>query len=171
MTLFSSFKLFFMKVGGLCFAVEFTEKTQLHLHHMFTEPIKILVAHPLHEIRDRIASQLERKGYYVTLATNGLDGLFAGYYEKFALIISAMALPKITGFEMVRTLQTHSSNNGTPTIFIGTGHESPEIVAISAKLNAMIMPVDAITNSISKVDESATFGDLLSWVKIDFRPQ
>ena len=138
---------------------------------MVTEAKKILVVHSLHEIRDRIASQLEKKGYHVTVAANGLDGLFAGYYEKFALIISAMNLPKITGFEMVRTLQTHSSNNGAPTIFIGTGHEGAEIVAISAKLNAIIMPLDAINNSISKVDESATFDDLLSWVRIDSRPQ
>jgi len=151
MTPFSLFKLFSGKVGGQYLWIK-----------------NILVVHPLYEIRNRIASELEKKGYYVSAATNGHDGMFAGYSEKFALIISAMNLPRITGFEMIRTLQTHpSNNNNTPIIFIGTGHEDAETVAIASKLNAVIMPLSAISNSISKVDEYAPFADLLSWVKID----
>ena len=134
---------------------------------MYLESQKILIVHHLQEIREKIAAELKKKGYDVSVSTNGLDGLFACYYEKFALIISAIDLPKITGFEMIRTLYTRSSHDGTPTIFIGSGQESAETVKIAAKLNAMIMPLPAITSSINKVSDSAPLDDLLSLVRID----
>src|SRR6185436_9831045 len=112
---------------------------------MYFEAKKILIVHPVEEIREKIAVELKSKGYHISIATNGLDGLFACYYEKFSMIISAIDLPKITGFEMIRTLHTRSFHDGTPTIFIGTGQESAETLAIAVKLNAMIMPLRAIT--------------------------
>ena len=133
---------------------------------MYTEAVKILLVHPVQEIREKLTAELKKKGYFVSIATNGLDGLFACYYEKFSLIISAIDLQKITAFEMIRTLHTRSSHNGTPTIFIGTGEESPETLAIAVKLNAMIMPLPTIAKSINKVGESAPLEDLLSLVKV-----
>lgn len=133
---------------------------------MQAEAEKILLVHPTCEIRETIAKELEKKGYHVYAASDGLDGLFACYDHKFALILSAIDLPKVTGFEMIRTMRTHSYNNGTPIVLIGTGQESSEIVAFAAKLSAIIIPLHAITNSISKVDESTPLGDLMHWVKV-----
>jgi len=127
---------------------------------MHTEAEKILVVHPNQEILEKISDELKKKGYYVSVATNGLDGLFSCYYDKFSLIISAMDLQKITGFEMIRTLHTRTSHNKIPTIFIGTGQESDEIVSIAAKLNAVIMPLPAISRSIN-----SRVGDLIGLIK------
>jgi CheY-like chemotaxis protein len=128
---------------------------------------KILIVHPQHEVQEKIAGELEKIGYTVSVAGNGLDGMFIAYYEKFALIISTAELPKVTGFEMMRALQNRSFNKDTPAIFIGTGNESAAAVEHAAKLNTIFMPLSAITNSVNKVGESAQFGDLLSLVKID----
>jgi DNA-binding response OmpR family regulator len=134
---------------------------------MNTEIQRVLVVHQQREILEKIAGELEKKGYIVSIATNGIDGMFAGFYEKFHMILSAMDLPKLTGFEMVRTLQSRSYNNGVPVIFIGTGLESAETIALASKLNAVIMPLPAITNSINTVDEAIPLSDVLSPVRIN----
>lgn len=133
---------------------------------MGTELNKILVVLHQPEIREQIKSELERKGYRISISTNGLEGMFAGYCEKFVLIISSMELPKVTGFEMMRALHNRSYNQATPAIFIATGEESDEAIQLASKLNVIFMPLSAITSSINKVDESTQIDDQLNSVKI-----
>ena len=49
---------------------------------------------------------------------SGLDGLLTSRIEHFDLIICGTDLPVITGFELVRSIRTHSVNRTTPVVFI-----------------------------------------------------
>ncbi|MBT1707018.1 response regulator [Fulvivirgaceae bacterium PWU5] len=49
---------------------------------------------------------------------SGLDGLLTSRIEHFDLIICGTDLPVVTGFELVRSIRTHSVNRNTPVIFI-----------------------------------------------------
>lgn len=80
--------------------------------------MKILVVHRQKEIVDLIRSVLSAIDPVVRHAESGLDGLLTSRIENFDLIISGTDLPVVTGFELVRSIRTHSINRNTPVVFI-----------------------------------------------------
>lgn len=116
---------------------------------------RVLVVHHEQEMREKIIGELEKKGYRVCVASDGLNGMFYGYYEKFTIILCALDLPKISGIEMIRTLRILSFNRKTPVIFIESEQDKPEAVALAAKLNAIVMSYQAITSSINNTPNVA----------------
>lgn len=80
--------------------------------------MKILVVHRQKETVDLIKSILSGCNPVVRHAESGLDGLLTSRIEHFDLIICGTDLPVVTGFEMVRSLTTHSVNRTTPFVFI-----------------------------------------------------
>lgn len=80
--------------------------------------MKILVVHRQKETVVHIKSVLSGCNPVVLHTESGLDGLLTSRIEHFDLIICGTDLPVITGFELVRSIRTHSVNRNTPVIFI-----------------------------------------------------
>lgn len=80
--------------------------------------MKILVVHRQKENVDLIKSVLSGCNPVVRHTESGLDGLLTSRIEHFDLIICGTDLPVVTGFELVRSIRTHSVNRATPVIFL-----------------------------------------------------
>ena len=80
--------------------------------------MKILVVHREVSVSNQVKSILLDGKTIVRFYSSGLDGLLAIRVEKFDLIICGTDLPVITGFELIRSLRTHSVNSLTPVVFI-----------------------------------------------------
>ena len=80
--------------------------------------MKILVVHRQKNTVDVIQSVLRERNPVVLQTESGLDGLLTSRIEHFDLIICGTDLPVVTGFELVRSIRTHSVNRNTPVIFI-----------------------------------------------------
>jgi CheY-like chemotaxis protein len=80
--------------------------------------MKILVVHRQKETVETIKSVLSGCNPVVRQADSGLEGLLTSRIEHFDIIICGTDLPVITGFELVRSIRTHSVNRNTPVIFI-----------------------------------------------------
>ena len=82
------------------------------------EVMKILVVHRQKDTVVQIKSVLSGCNPVVLHTESGLDGLLTSRIEHFDLIICGTDLPVVTGFELVRSIRTHSVNRNTPVIFI-----------------------------------------------------
>jgi CheY-like chemotaxis protein len=80
--------------------------------------MKILVVHRQKETVVQIKSVLSGCNPVVLHTESGLDGLLTSRIEHFDLIICGTDLPVVTGFELVRSIRTHSVNRNTPVIFL-----------------------------------------------------
>lgn len=80
--------------------------------------MKILVVHRQIETVDLIKSVLKACNPIIRYTESGLDGLLTSRIEHFDLIICGTDLPVVTGFELVRSIRTHSVNRNTSVVFI-----------------------------------------------------
>ena len=76
------------------------------------------MVHRQKETVDSIKSVLSGCNPVVRHTESGLDGLLTSRIEHFDLIICGTDLPVVTGFELVRSIRTHSVNRATPVIFL-----------------------------------------------------
>jgi chemosensory pili system protein ChpA (sensor histidine kinase/response regulator) len=61
---------------------------------------------------------LEREGYRVTVAKDGLDGLDKLAIERPAVLLTDIEMPRMDGFDMVRSMRGDSRLTGLPIIMI-----------------------------------------------------
>ena len=97
---------------------------------------KILLAEDNHILRDMMACQLEELGYEVLQASNGIDGLDVFAQSKDqppVLVIADVALPLLSGREMVRLLQRSSPDLR---VLHTSGHSDHTIAALGFQLPA-----------------------------------
>jgi signal transduction histidine kinase/ActR/RegA family two-component response regulator len=97
---------------------------------------KILLAEDNHMLRDMIAGQLEELGYEVLQASNGIEGLDVFAQSKDTppvLVIADVALPLLSGREMVRLLQRSSPGLR---VLHTSGHSDHTIAALGFQLPA-----------------------------------
>lgn len=80
--------------------------------------MKILVVHREVMVSDQVKSILNDRESIVRYYNSGLDGLLAIRVEVWDLIICGIDLPVITGFELIRSVRTHSINTGTAVVFV-----------------------------------------------------
>ncbi len=71
--------------------------------------------------RDMLSRRLIRKGYSVTLALDGSQGIEMATALQPDLILMDMSLPVIDGWEAVRRLKAHTATRSTPIIAL-TAH-------------------------------------------------
>ena len=113
--------------------------------------MKILVVHRQKETVDLIKSILSGCNPVVRHADTGLDGLLTSRIEHFDLIICGTDLPVVTGFEMVRSLTTHSVNRTTPFVFV-TDHLDPKSEQHSLVLGAVgIISIQEIPSKLNEI--------------------
>jgi DNA-binding response OmpR family regulator len=76
---------------------------------MTSERPRILVVEDDESITLGLQMNLEAEGYSVALATDGEDGLTRATAEPFDLLIVDVMLPKMNGFELVRSLRSRKA--------------------------------------------------------------
>ena len=82
---------------------------------------KILLIEDNEDNRDMLSRRLERKGFVVTLAVDGLEGVNKAKEELPALILMDMSLPVLDGWEATRRLKNSPETTNIPIIAL-TAH-------------------------------------------------
>ena len=82
---------------------------------------KILLVEDNEMNRDMLSRRLERKGYTVSLALDGAEGLLKARAESPDLILMDMSLPIIDGWEATRQLKADEKTRLIPVIAL-TAH-------------------------------------------------
>jgi CheY-like chemotaxis protein len=129
--------------------------------------MKILVVHRQKETVSQVQSVLSGSNPVVLHTESGLDGLLTSRIEHFDLIICGTDLPVVTGFELVRSIRTHSVNRNTPVIFISDQvDEKTQHLGNALGVAAMLAVKDVDLQLADIVSESvkpeSDWNDLLS---------
>jgi CheY-like chemotaxis protein len=80
--------------------------------------MKILVVHRQATVLVQVKEILQDSQTVIRYYDSGLDGLLAARVEAFDLIVCGTDLPVITGYELIRSLRTHSINAATSVVFV-----------------------------------------------------
>jgi two-component system, cell cycle response regulator DivK len=71
--------------------------------------------------RDMLSRRLARRGYQISIATDGRQGIAAAQAEQPDLILMDMSLPEIDGWEVTRQLKSQQATQHIPVIAL-TAH-------------------------------------------------
>jgi len=71
--------------------------------------------------RDMLSRRLERRGYQVVIAVDGVEGVRMAEAEAPALILMDMSLPVLDGWEATRQIKAAPATGGIPIIAL-TAH-------------------------------------------------
>lgn len=82
---------------------------------------KILLVEDNEDNRDMLSRRLERKGFTVTLAVDGREGVDRATSELPDLILMDMSLPVMDGWEATKNLKSNSKTSHIPIIAL-TAH-------------------------------------------------
>ncbi len=82
---------------------------------------KILLIEDNEMNRDMLSRRLERKGYQVALAADGLQGVALAHSERPDLILMDMSLPVLDGWEATRLIKADPETKAIPVIAL-TAH-------------------------------------------------
>jgi len=118
-------------------------------------PKKILVIDDEELIIRTLEKLLEKEGFAVYLAKNGVDALAMVEEETFDLIIADIRMPGINGVDTVDSILKRKDFEGTPVIFI-TGYADNQIRRRAAELKPLAYiykPFD-IPELVNKVREA-----------------
>ena len=75
--------------------------------------------------RDMLSRRLERKGFEITIAVDGEEGVAKAFSVKPDLILMDMSLPKIDGWEATRQVKANPETASIPVIAL-TAHAMAE---------------------------------------------
>jgi CheY-like chemotaxis protein len=135
--------------------------------------MKILVVHRQKETVDSIKSVLSGCNPVVRHTESGLDGLLTSRIEHFDLIICGTDLPVVTGFELVRSIRTHSVNRSTPVIFLADAVDAKtEHLGNALGVSGMIVMQDVDQKLAGIVNEkvrteSTDWGNVMSGSRLN----
>jgi CheY-like chemotaxis protein len=71
--------------------------------------------------RDMLSRRLQRRGFDVSMAVDGVEGIAKARAGGFDLILMDMSLPTVDGWEATRQLRRHPETSGVPIIAL-TAH-------------------------------------------------
>jgi len=82
---------------------------------------KLLIIEDNEENRDALSRRLQRRGFEVLFATDGIEGIEKARNEKPDLILMDMNMPKLDGWEATRQLKADDGTRAIPIIAL-TAH-------------------------------------------------
>jgi CheY-like chemotaxis protein len=82
---------------------------------------KILIIDDNEENRDALSRRLQRRGFQVVLAEDGLEGMEKVRLEKPDVVLMDMNMPKLDGWEATRQLKADQATRNVPIIAV-TSH-------------------------------------------------
>jgi len=104
---------------------------------------KILLVEDNEMNRDMLSRRLERKGYAVTIALDGAEGLQKARADAPDLILMDMSLPVVDGWEATRQLKADEATRSIPIIAREAGcndfdTKPIELPRLLAKMEALL---------------------------------
>jgi len=78
--------------------------------------VKILLVEDNEMNRDMLSRRLARKGYEVSIAVNGLEGVEKAQTELPDIILMDMSLPELDGWEATRRIKSAEGTNKIPVL-------------------------------------------------------
>lgn len=81
-------------------------------------PFSILIVDDEEDILRLLRYNLEKEGYKVRTAANGLEALKIADSEEFDLVILDIMMPGMDGYDVCRKLRIHPNHLSTPIIFL-----------------------------------------------------
>ena len=88
---------------------------------MNSDRAHILVVGDGEDLRDMLADYLSRKGFRVSMAHDGKDGLLKAFGTEPDLVVLDLCLPKISGSEVLHRLKSNARTMHIPVVVL-TGH-------------------------------------------------
>ena len=82
---------------------------------------KILLVEDQEENRDMLSRRLKKRGYEVSIAVDGAEGVEKARIEAPDLILMDMSLPVMDGWEATRTLKAEEGTRAIPVVAL-TAH-------------------------------------------------
>ena len=89
---------------------------------------KIVVIEDEPDILENLRFNLEREGFDVACAVDGVEGLEVVGREKPDLVLLDLLLPRLDGMEVCRTLKSEPATKGMPIIMVTAKGEETDIV-------------------------------------------
>ena len=83
---------------------------------MTSQQYSLLVVDDNEMNRDLLSRRLERQGYRVTVAVDGVQALELLDHEDFSLILLDIMLPQMNGYQVLEHLKADQSLNHIPVI-------------------------------------------------------
>jgi diguanylate cyclase (GGDEF)-like protein len=75
--------------------------------HRETKPLKVLIIEDHPDQRDLLAIVLQREGYQVATAANGVEALEQLERDNFQIVLSDIMMPKMDGFELIKNIRSN----------------------------------------------------------------
>src|SRR3954469_19620314 len=88
-------------------------------------PPLVLVVEDHEDTRVLLKTMLEMRGYRVSLAEDGEEGLRLAHSECPRLVIMDASLPRLDGLTATRRIRSDSALKGVPVVFL-SGHAQPD---------------------------------------------
>ena len=96
---------------------------------------KLLIVDDDKDFITAVAARLESRGFIVTKAFNGKEGLEKVYAEKPDAIILDVMMPEMNGFEVCKKLKTDEKYKDIPVVML-TARSSPEDVKFAKEMGS-----------------------------------
>ena len=124
---------------------------------MATEQKHILYVEDAEDAREAFGHFFSHKGFRVTTAENGREGLEKAFQLKPDLILMDLWLPEVGGWQAVQCLKTDQRTRHIPVVVI-TGHSPlrPEVLGCEGMLTKP-MPPEVLLEEIRRVLDNAQF--------------
>ena len=109
-----------------------------------TPQVSLLIVEDEKQIREMLSLRLERNGYRVASAECGKQGLELIEKHRFDLVLLDIAMPEMSGLEVLKSLRQRHSTSELPVIMVSGMNSSKEVVeALSLGANDFVSkPVD-----------------------------
>ena len=91
-------------------------------------PLRILIVDDDPGIRAIVRINLEKEGYQVATAENGIEGLEQARAQRPDLILLDMMMPGMDGLEVLERLKTDDTMRSIPVVML-TAVELPDVIA------------------------------------------
>jgi two-component system chemotaxis response regulator CheY len=107
-------------------------------------PMRILIVEDSSLVRLYYRDVLERAGYHVDQAMNGIEGMEKALADPFDLVIVDVNMPKMDGFSFLQLLRQSDSNAATlPALVITTeaGNEDLQAARAAGANSYLVKPV------------------------------
>jgi two-component system chemotaxis response regulator CheY len=121
----------------------------------FVNERKVLIVDDSETIRQQVASALERAGFGVVEATDGIDGLERASQNELCMVILDVNMPRLNGLEMLERLKSDPRHAKLPVLMLTTEVQQ-SMIERAKKAGArgwMIKPVkmDQLVSTVNKL--------------------
>lgn len=116
---------------------------------------KVLVVDDSETIRQQVAGALERAGFSVVEAADGMDGLERAEQNELCMVILDVNMPRLSGLEMLERLRENPKHKSLPVLMLTTEVQQ-SMIERAKKAGArgwMIKPVkmDQLVSAVTKL--------------------